>query len=82
MHTIVSLLWQAPNRITDRFDALFHAPFWKVTAGAVIVTLSLFAWSVLPSDGRDKIKLAAVLGALAFVALDLVWAFEPGSLLG
>ncbi len=82
MDRVVSLVWRAPDWIADRVDDLFHAPFWKVIAGAVIVTLALFALSAAPNAGRDKLKLAALIGVLALAAFDLLRAFERGIPLG
>ena len=64
MDAIILFAWRAWERIGGWVDDLFHAPFWKVMAGAVIVTLSLFAVSALVNPGRNKIKPAALLGGL------------------
>ena len=59
-----------PNWLADRLDDLFHAPFWKLLTGVVIVALSLAAFSALPAGARDKAKLIVVFAALAIAALD------------
>ncbi len=82
MDRVVSLVWRAPDWIADLVGDLFHAPFWKVIAGAVIVTLALFALSAAPNAGRDKLKLAALIGVLALAAFDLLRPFERGIPLG
>lgn len=79
MDRIVSLV---PDWVADRLDDIFHAPFWKVTGGAVIVTLSLFALSAAPTARKDKIKLVALFGALGLAAFDLLRPFERGFPLG
>ena len=82
MDRIVSLVSLAPDWIADRIDDLFHAPFWKVLGGAVIVTIALFAFSAAPVAGRDKIKLVALFVALGLAAFDLLRPFERGFPLG
>jgi hypothetical protein len=44
----------------------------------VIVTLSLTALCALPAGGRDKVKLVALLGALAIGALEIFRPLEQG----
>ena len=80
MDRIVSLAPDWRSRIGS-ID-IFHAPFWKVTGGAVIVTLSLFALSAAPTARKDKIKLVALFGALGLAAFDLLRPFERGFPLG
>ena len=84
MDRAVSLVWRARDWIADRADDLFHAPFWKVVAGAVIVTLALFTLSAAPNAGWDKLKRAALFGALALAlaAFGLLRPFERGIPLG
>lgn len=60
-----------PDWLADRLEELFRAPFAKVVTGVVIVTLSLTAFSASPAGARDKVKLVALLGALAIGALEI-----------
>ena len=82
MDAIILFAWRARERIGGWVDDLFHAPFWKVMAGAVIATLSLFAVSALVNPGRNKIKPAALLGGLGLAACDLARASGRGCSLG
>jgi hypothetical protein len=83
MDNIVPFLWRlVPYWLADRLADLFHAPFWKVLIGVVIVTLSVLAFSALPAGARDKVKLVVIFAALAIAALDLFRPLEQGFPLG
>ena len=82
MDRIVSLVLFAPDWIADRVGDLFHAPFWKVVGGAVVVTLAVVAFSAAPASGRDRIKLVAIVGGLGLAAFDLLRTFGWGFPLG
>ncbi len=83
MDSIVPFVWSLiPSWLADRLEELFHAPFWLVMAGATVAALSAVAYSALPAAARDKVKLFAVLGALAIAALELVPRLERSFPLG
>ncbi len=83
MDDIVSFVWRlVPDWLVDRLGDLFHAPFWKVLAGAVIVSLSVVAFFALPAVARNKVRLVVMLAALAIAALELVRPLERGFPLG
>jgi hypothetical protein len=79
MGDIVQFVWRlVPDWLADRLEELFRAPFAKVLTRVVIVTLSLTALCALPAGGRDKVKLVALLRALAIGALEIFRPLEQG----
>ncbi len=79
MDDIVPFVWRlVPDWLAWRLDDLFHAQFWKVLTGVVIVTLSVAAFSALPAEARDKVKLIAIFVGLAIAALEIFRPLEQG----
>jgi len=69
MDDFVPFVWRlVPDWLADRVGDLFHEPFWKVLTGAVIVTLSIAAFTALPAGARDKVKLVVAFAALTLAA--------------
>lgn len=62
--------------LADRFDEIFGAQFRTLAGGLAIVILSVAGFSALPSAARDKVKFAALVGALAFLAIELLQLLE------